>query len=142
MIQIATHLTYGDEPAETYAWIDGVTAPTLQQVSRVRMVKQVGPQTFIVDVPRYQEFTALATTLAEGGAQFVEIAGNSQIILSVVAPQSWSPKEPGTTELFSSPLLTHPDQKRAIIGCDVSSLNAVFSSVRADGIAVEHIYDY
>jgi hypothetical protein len=142
LIQVATHLTYGDEPAETYAWIDNVNAAILQQVLRVRVVKQVGPQASIVDVPRYQEFTALATTLAEGGAQFIEIAGNSQIVLSVVAPHSWSPKEPGTTELFSSPILTRPGEKRAVIGCDVPSLHAVLNSLRADDIAVEHIYDY
>jgi hypothetical protein len=142
LIQVATHLTYGDEPAETYAWIDNVNVEMMQQLPRLKVMKQIGPQAFIVDVPRYQEFTALASRLAEGGAQFVEIAGNSQIILSVIAPQSWSSRESGTTELFSSPILTHPGQKRAVIGCDVSSLGAVLNSLRADGVSVEHIYDY
>jgi hypothetical protein len=142
LIQVATHLTYGDEPAETYAWIDHANNTTLSQLARVKVVQQAGPQVSIVDVPRYQEFTPVAMALAGAGAQFVEIAGNSQITLSVVAPQSWHSKEPGATELFSSPILTHPEQKRTVIGCDVSSLQGVLSSLRSEGIDVEHIYDY
>ena len=51
LIQIATHLTYGDEPADTYAWIDNANDALLQQLLRVKIVKQAGPQTFIVDIP-------------------------------------------------------------------------------------------
>ena len=142
LVQLATHLTYGNEPAETYAWIENANETILRQLPRVRVVKQAGPQAFIVSIPRYQEFTAVAMTLAEGGAQFVEIAGNSQITLSVLVPQSWRSGELRAAELFSSPMLTHPEQKRAIIGCDVASLHAVLNSLRAGGIAVEHIYDY
>ena len=142
LIEIATHFTYGHEPSETYTWADNVNAAVLQQVLHVRVVKQAGPQAFIVSIPRYQEFTSVATTFADGGVQFVEIAGNSQITLSVLVPQSWRPRDLQATELFSSPILTHMEQKRVVIGCDVSSLQAVLVSLRAGGVSVEHIYDY
>ncbi len=83
LIQIATQLTYGEEPADTYAWIDNANEALLQQLPRVKIVKQAGPQAFIVDMPRYQEFSTLAAELADREIHFVEIAGNSRITISV-----------------------------------------------------------
>lgn len=142
LIEKATHLTYGNEPADTYAWIDNANESVLGQLPRVKMVKQLGPQAFIVDIPRYQEFTSVASALAERDVHFVEIAGNSHITASVIAPQSWHYDLTGAQELFSNPVLTHPELKRVVIGCDVTSLHAVLETLRKEGISLEHIYDY
>jgi hypothetical protein len=143
LIQKATHLTYGDEPADTYTWIDNASETLLLQLPRVKMVKQVGgPQELIVDIPRYQEFTGVASVLADRDVHFVEIAGNAHITASVVAPQFWHYDHTGAQELFSNPVLTDPELKRVVIGCDVASLHAVLKTLRAEGISVEHIYDY
>lgn len=142
LIQGATHLTYGEEPADTYAWIDDSDATLLQQLPRVKIVKQVGAQEFIVDMPRYQEFTAVASEFADHDVRFVEIAGNSRITISVLAPQSWRYDRPDAQQLFSTPILTRPEWKRVVLGCDVASLSAVIKTLRSDGIGVEHIYDY
>jgi len=142
LIQIATHLTYGEEPADTYAWIDNAKETLLQQLPRVKVVKQAGPQAFIVDIPRYQEFTAVASELADHDIHFVEIAGNSRITVSILAPQSWRYDRPDAQQLFSAPILTRPEWKRAVLGCDVASLSAVIKTLRSEGIGVEHIYDY
>jgi hypothetical protein len=142
LIQLATHLTYGEEPADTYALIDNANATLLQQMPRVKIVKQIGPQAFIVDLPRYQEFTSVAVELADRGIHFVEIAGNSRITISVLAPQSWRYGSPDAQQLFSAPILTRPEWKRAVLGCDVASLSVVVKSLRSAGIGAEHIYDY
>ena len=142
LIQIATHLTYGDEPADTYAWIDNANETLLQHLPRVKIVKQVGPHALIVDIPRYQQFTDVASALAGRDVNFVEIAGNAHITASVIAPQSWQSEHTGAHELFSNPVLTHPDLKRVVIRCDVTSLHAVLKTLRAESITIEHIYDY
>jgi len=142
LIEKATHATYGDEPAETYAWIDNAGETLLQRLPRVKKVKQIGPHAFLVDIPRYQEFTNVASALAEGDVHFVEIAGNSRIIVSVLAPQPWHYDHSDAQQLFSMDVLTHPELKRLVIGCDVSSLHAVLNVLRAAGISIEHIYDY
>ena len=142
LIQIATHVTYGYEPADTYAWIDNVNESVLRQLPRVKMMKQVGPQALIVDIPRYQEFTSVASVLAESDVLFVEIAGNAHISASVIAPQAWHYDHTGAQELFSNTVLTHPELKRIVMGCDVPSLHGVLHTLREEGIIVEHIYDY
>jgi hypothetical protein len=72
----------------------------------------------------------------------VEIAGNSQIILSVLAPRSWHYDHSNAQQLFSTQVLTHPELKRFVIGCDVTSLHAVLNTLHAGGVALEHLYDY
>jgi hypothetical protein len=142
IIEKGTHATYGHEPAETYAWIDNASANTLQQFPRVKVVKQPGPRSFIVDIPRYQEFTTIASALATHDVHFVEIAGNSQITVSVLAPQSWHYDGQDAQHLFSHAVLTHPEQQRVILGCEVSSLHAVLERLQARGTTIEHVYDY
>ena|ERR1700730_15366270 len=114
----------------------------LLQLPKVKKLKQVAAQEFIVDLPRYQEFTSVASELAERDVHFVEIAGNSYIVMSALAPQSWHYDRDDGQELFSISVLTRQEIKRVVIGCNVTSLDAVLNALRARGVAVEHIYDY
>lgn len=141
LIEKATHASYGYEPADTYAWIDDANPLVFREMPRVKEVKQVGPRAYIVDIPRYQEFTSVALELARRDVRFVEIAGNSRIIVSVLAPDSWHYHASGA-QLFSAPILTRPGTQRVVLACDVPSLSDVLKALRADGVAIEHIYDY
>jgi len=142
VIEKLTHITYGVEPANTYAWVEHARPGPLQQLLRVKVVKQTGPEAFIVDLPRYQEFTKVSQELAQRDIHFVEIAGNSQILVSALAPSGWSYHHSEAQPLFSTPILTHPELKRVVFGCDVTSLHLLLNSLRAEAIVVEHIYDY
>lgn len=142
LIEKATHASYGYEPIETFAWIDHADESVFQAIPRVKKVKQVGPGTYVVDIPRYQEFTTVASALAERSVPFVEIAGNSQILVSVLADSRWRPSEPAAKLLFTSPVLTREGQQRDVIVCDVSDLSRVLNSLVADRATSEHVYDY
>ncbi len=67
VIEKLTYATYGHEPAETYAFIEGADDSLFAEMPRVKKVSQAGPQSFVVDIPRYQEFTVVASELAERG---------------------------------------------------------------------------
>jgi hypothetical protein len=142
VIEKLTHLTYGYEPTETYAWIDNVSSPMLGSLQHVKVVKQVGPKAFIVDIPRYQEFTTVASVLTGEDVRFVEIAGNSQIAVSVIAPSSWGNRDEKADQLFSMPILTRPEKVRAVLRCDVDQLSTALRQLRTEGVTIEHIYDY
>lgn len=142
LIEIATHLTYGNEPANTYAWIKGGNETLLKEVPRAKIVQQAGANNFIVEIPRYQEFTTVATELAGRDMHFVEIAGNSRIILSVIAPEAWRYGGADAQPLFATRILTHPEMQRFVLGCDVTALGAVIETLRAQGVRIEHVYDY
>jgi len=144
LIEKATHASYGYEPADTFAWIDKTNESIFEQLPRMKKVRQVGPEAFIVDIPRYQEFTGIAEALAARNVEFVEIAGNSQITLSVLATSGWKYDGSNARLLFDSPILTEPGRERAVLGCDVSSLSGVLTTLAAEkaSVTVEHVYDY
>jgi hypothetical protein len=142
LIEKGTHATYGYEPSDTYAWIDNAGPAIWQELPRVKNIRQVGPKAFIVDIPRYQEFTSIASDLARRGVSFVEIAGNSRILVSAIVPETRQYRLPEGQELFSTPMLTTPGQRRVVIICEVGSLHTVLNRMREDGINAEHVYDY
>lgn len=141
-IEKLTRLTYGIEPSETYAWIENADPAVLQQLSRVKQVKQAGAGAFVVALPRYQEFTSVAVSLAGHNIRFVEIAGNSQLLVSVTAPQSWKYNHSDAAQIFAVPVLTHPEFQRFVLNCDVTSLHSLLNNLRTEEVKIEHIYDY
>ena len=144
LMQIASHLTYGAEPDDTYTWIENAPETLFQEFPRVKKVKDTGPQSYVVIIPRYQEFTELAVNLAKKDIHFMQIAGNDEIMLTVVAPKSWNYDLPANEAslLFTENFLTQPDVKRIALECPVRSLHSVLNHLVGRGIRVEHLYDY
>jgi hypothetical protein len=143
-LEKASHLTYGVESDETYTWIENVPATVFQEFRRIKNVKQVGPQSFVVSIPRYQEFTDRAIELAKRDVHFVQIAGDDEIMLTVVGPKNSSYDLPASegSVLFTENFLTQPDVKRIALECPVRSLHSVLNSFSTRRIKIEHIYDY
>jgi hypothetical protein len=144
ILQAGSHITYGIESAETYTVIENVPATLFQEFPQVKKMKDMGPQIFVAVIPRYQEFTDLAMRLASRNVHFVEIAGNDEIMLTVVAPEGWNydlPPEQASL-LFTENFLTKSDVKRIALECPVTSLHTVLENLSAQGIKVEHVYDF
>ncbi|MGA3206043.1 MAG: hypothetical protein ABSF12_26415 [Bryobacteraceae bacterium] len=142
LIEKATHLSYGIESADTYAWIENASERIFAENPRIHKVKEVGPGAYIVIIPRYQEFTTIAEWLADRDVHFVEIAGNDEILVSAIAPRNWTYNLTAGEEAFSSELATAPESKRVAISTPVGSLHKVVNELRNRGIRVEHVYDY
>jgi hypothetical protein len=142
LIEKGTHATYGIESAETYASIENASGETLTQFPRIRIVKLAGLQSFLVIIPRYQEFTTIASELAKRDVHFREIAGNDEILLSALVPQDWTYDLPEGRFLFSNGILTQPATKRIAVWTPVASLHTVLNSLAQRGAKLEHIYDY
>ena len=143
-MQLASHLAYGVESDSTYTWIDNSPETLFQEFPKIKNVKQVGPQSFVVIIPRYQEFTDRAVELAKRDVHFAQIAGNEEIMLTVVVPKSWNNVLPASeaTLLFTENFMTQPDLKRIAFECPVRSLHSVLNRLAAAGLKIEHIYDY
>lgn len=143
-LQAASHITYGIESADTYAWIENVPDTLFVEFPRIKNVKQVAPQSYVVVIPRYQESTDLAVKLAQRDIRFVQIAGNDEILLTAVAPQNWNydlPAGEGSL-LFTEDFLTRSDMKRIALECPVRSLHMALKDLSARGVKIEHVYDY
>lgn len=137
LIRLASHAVYGIEEDVTYALIEHAPGALLSSLPSVRKVNEAGPDSFIVALPRYQKFTDAAGQLLRGQARFLEIAGNSQIMVTAVVPKDWTFQLPAADLLFSSEMLTDPRSKRVTLRVPVADLGAV-----ASRLVIEHIYDY
>jgi hypothetical protein len=101
----------------------------LPKIPHLKVVERVDTQAYIVDIPRYQEFTGVASTLVQHSVRFVEIAGNFQITVSVLAPQAWHYDGSAARKVFSMPILTHPGWQRIVLTCGVPSLDQPLSAL-------------
>jgi hypothetical protein len=141
ILQTASHLAYGIEPTETYALIENAPESILAKYPHIRKVKDVGRGSYLVTIPRYQEFTELAVKLTKQNVHFVQIAGNSEIVVSTIV-QNWRYDTPEEGVLFTEKFLTRPDVQRVVLECRVSDLHLVLNDLASRGYVVEHIYDY
>ena len=144
----ASHVAYGAESDETYTWIENAPETLFRDFPRVKVAqekaKEASRQSYVVIIPRYQEFTDLAVKLAERDVHFVQVAGNDEIMVTVVVPGGWTydlPAGDGTL-LFTENVLTQPGAKRIALECRVRALPALIRHFTSAGIKIEHIYDY
>jgi hypothetical protein len=88
-----------------------------------------------VGTPRYRAFTDLAKVLAARGADFVEIAGNDDILVTTIAENG---PTGGPTVLAALPRQGNPGLRelRLVKVVDLADL------LREEGAGVEHIHDY
>lgn len=123
-IGYATHAGYEKPQLDTYA-----------------TVKENGVLK-IISIPRYHGFTVETPKLTEKGIEFVDIAGNKTILLTVVVPADWkAPEYAGV--FYEWPVLTEPSQKRAALMLPVSGLGSFLNGIAGDkAVTLDHIFDY
>jgi hypothetical protein len=145
LIQLATHATYGFEDTTTAAWVEfppsGNTVIS-SPMTPVRILRDLGNNQVIVEIPRYQEFTTAALGLIHDGIRFRQIAGNELVVISAISPALWTNTIPNLQSLLAQPLLTSPGNTRNVLLCRVAELHIVLPMLEHQGLKIEHIYDY
>lgn len=141
---LASHTAYGQESDETYTWLTHTTESVFADYPRVKKIKNLATDSWLVSIPRYQEFTDVAVKVAARDIRFEQIAGNDQIMISVVVPKNWVYDLPPAESslLFTEDILTQPGVKRIAFECRVVALGAALNHFTSQGINIEHIYDY
>jgi hypothetical protein len=90
----------------------------------------------VLMLPRYEAFMPAAIKLAQSGAQFHEIAGNSDVILiSVLVPSGTAASD---RLVLRQPILTRPGTERLLLSVPIKSL----SSTLLRYPHVEHVFDF
>lgn len=90
----------------------------------------------VIETPRYRALTGLLAEMAVDGMEFVEIAGNDDILLTVTS-------EAATAEgaLFSFPRQGYGDFRHLLV-VKVADLAETLRGLGAAGLRLEHIHDY
>ena len=93
-------------------------------------------------IPRYEPFTGIVSSLAKQGVPFKEIAGNDDIVMTLIAPKGWTMVPSQGQLVHEWPILTAPTQKRVAVAVDVGRLHELIPAFEAQKAMIDHVYDY
>lgn len=98
-------------------------------------VKSRHPEGIEIETPRYRAFRHTLQRLADEGAEFIEIAGNDEILITVISDNE-----------ASDALITFNRQgygdKRHLILLPIAKLATEIREMRNSGRKLEHVHDY
>jgi hypothetical protein len=96
----------------------------------------------VIDTPRYQEFTEILQKLAERGRDISEIAGNRNVLVTLLSPQCVPFALGEFPTLFTVPIQARPGWCRYALDVRVPRLTFLFRSLAPTKYEVEHVFDY
>ena len=140
VIGFTSGATYGAEELRIHAWIENVPDAAFA-AGVVKKAEQLGPRSYIVTLPRYEAFPTRAKLLVKQGVRFLEIAGNDDILVTIIARGAVEPGS-GVVSVLDERFLTDTSTRRIALAVPVRSLHEVMLRLERSGATIEHIYDY
>lgn len=121
--------------------VTGIEPSALSQIEGVNVIERKGDN-LIIEADRYRKLTIAMAEIAKQGGQIIEIAGNDDILVSVIKPSnvSGSPVSVGTV-IAEVGRDGYSDQ-RLLISTKVRDLSNLFAELGEKGLNLEHVYDY
>lgn len=120
-----------------------VTDIRSDQLASLPSVSVVGTKdgTAVIESDRYAAYTVLLKQIASAGGNIVEVAGNDDIMVSILEKPPVTPPLQGaeTVHVFG----THGDGTvRTLVLLKVSNLSDFLRAAEESGTQVEHVFDY
>jgi hypothetical protein len=122
----------GADQLRLRAVVRGLDAATLSALPDVQVIETL-PEGIVIEAPRYRAFTRLAETIVASGGDFVEIAGNDDILFTMITDS------PDAGALHSFPRQGNPGYRHLVL-IPVAELGQTLSTLPLG--ALEHIHDY
>jgi hypothetical protein len=141
LIQKVLDASSDDEPRDIMFVVATLPA-TLAKEPRIKPVRALTPEWQLVQTPRYKDLTEIVQSLLDRGLPIAEIAGNHEILITVIAPKSATLDVKDTTELFSLDLDAKPGFRRAGLRARIDRLVDINRELKVRGANIEHFYDY
>ncbi len=123
----------GEDPLRLRAVVTGLPEAALAALPEVTVIV-IRPEGTVIEAPRYRAFTRIADSIARAGGSFVEIAGNDDILFTMISTE---PAPPGA--LYSVRRQGNSGN-RSLNLVPVADLAAALRAL-PDG-ALEHVHDY
>jgi hypothetical protein len=142
LIQKALDASSDDEPRDIMFVVATLPPETLAKEPRIKLVRALTPQWQLVQAPRYKDLTEILQSLLDQGYGLAEIAGNHEILITVIAPKATTLEVKDTAELFSLDLDAKPGFRRAGLRARIDRLVDINRDLKARGASIEHFYDY
>src|SRR5215470_16716668 len=142
LIQKGLDASSDDEPRDIMFAVATLPPEVLAAEPRIKPIRVLSPQWQLVQTPRYKDFTEIVLGLLDRGIPLAEIAGNREIMITVIAPKATTLDIKGATELFSLDLDAKPGFRRAGLKARIDHLVDINRELKARGASIEHFYDY
>ena len=142
LIQKALDAGGDEEPRDIMFVVAAPPPEALAMEPRIKPIRALDTQWQLVQAPRYKALTEILQGLLDQGFSLAEIAGNHDILITVIAPDATKLDIKGTTELFSLDLDARPGFRRAGLKARVEQLVDINRELKARGANIEHFYDY
>ena len=142
LIQKALDASSDSEPRDIMLVVATLPPEVLAKEPRIKPVRTLTPQWQLVQTPRYKDLTEIIKGLLDQGIPVAEIAGNHEILISVIAPKAAALDVKDTTELFSLDLDAKPGFRRAGLKARIDRLVDIAKDLKTKGADIEHFYDY
>jgi hypothetical protein len=142
LIQQALDANGDDEPRDIMFAVAALPPDVLAKEPRLKPIRDLTPQWQLVQAPRYKDLTEILQSLLDQGFRIAEIAGNHEILITVIAPDAAKLDIKDTTELFSLELDAKPGFRRAGVKARIDRLVDINRDLKAKGAVIEHFYDY
>ncbi len=138
----ASTALYGELESQVYAIVEGVSEETFAREPEIKLIKRLNETQTLVALPHYEAFTQLVPRLTKLGMRFVEIGDSDEIMLTALAPSNWVYNVANSDLLFSLALPTDQQSRRLVVNVPVEHLHSVLAKLEAEGVRLEHLYDY
>lgn len=141
LIGAGSGATYGEVDLTIGARIENAS-PEVFADGVVEKIADTPNNGAIVRLPRYEAFTGRALSLIRQGIRFTDIAGNDEILITVLAPAGWSVDNLNASSVVDERVLSDVTTRRVALKVPVKELHAVVTRIETGGARVEHLYDY
>ncbi len=133
--------TYGGSDVEKiYAVTSGITDEMLSD--DLEIVEQANDLQ-LIRITRFEYFSDTVPGLTERDVQFIEIAGNDEILFTLIGSQDADYNFEHGTTLFDLPILTQPKLTRVSVKVRVADIGLFLQELQdRDDVKFEHMYDY
>lgn len=123
----------GEDQLRLRAVVRGLTPEVLAALPEVQVIGTL-PEGLVIEAPRYRAFTRLAEAIAAAGGDFVEIAGNDDILITMITDRAGA-----EGALHSFARQGNPGYRHLVL-LPVAGLAGLLRDL-PDG-ALEHVHDY
>jgi hypothetical protein len=108
----------------------------------VKLVERRADGSAVIETPRYRAFTRIILDLVGREKTFIEIAGNNEVLTTVISEGEVKGLPPNAQQLFEVPLQAKPGWQRYGIVVPVKDLGVLARAAKQGNAVFEHAYDY
>ena len=139
---LGAQATYGGTDVEKiYAVTEGISEDMPSK--DLEVVEEIDGQRQLIRITRFEYFSDTVPGLLERGVRFEEIAGNREILFTLLGSQEADYNFQYGEYLFDLPILTQPGQTRAAVKVRVADMAQFFEELKPrQDLRFEHMYDY